>query len=71
MIWFRFLLDVVVKSWIVAVAVAFAEFVVTGNHIGNNTFLDWMGVAFIVILIFKVLDAIEIYHKLKDIRDGN
>jgi hypothetical protein len=71
MFWFKFLLDIAVKSWFVAIAVAVTEFVVTGNHIGNASFLDWMGIAFLVISIFKVIDMIEIYYKLKDMHNGN
>jgi len=71
MILFRLLFDIVVKSWFVALVVATAEFIITGNHIGNASFLNWMGIAFLVVSISKAIDMIEIYHKLKDIRDGN
>lgn len=71
MILFRLLFDIVVKSWFVALLVATADFIITGNHIGNASFLNWMGIAFLVVSISKAIDMIEIYHKLKDIRDGN
>ena len=68
MIWFRFLLNITINSWFVALAVALAEFIVTGNHIGNASFLNCMGIAFVIVFISKLIDMVEIYKKLKEDR---
>ena len=64
----KFALDNIIRGFAFALAVAAAKFFIEGDHIGT-AFYSWMAAGFILSLLLKTLDVIEIYNKLKEIRN--
>lgn len=67
----NFLLQNVIRGFLLALTFAAAMFFVNGVHIGEPLFFAWMFVGFISSLLLKFLEAVEIYYKLKDLENGN
>jgi hypothetical protein len=63
---FKFILDNIIRGFILALTLAAALFFVNGEHIGEPVFFAWMFFGFLASLFLKFLEAVEIYQKLKN-----
>jgi len=71
MLLFNFLLQNVIRGFLLALTLAAAKFFVSGEHIGETVFLVWMIGGFWASMLLKFLEAVEIYQKLKEMNNGN
>ncbi|NBO70613.1 MAG: hypothetical protein EBU66_07530 [Bacteroidetes bacterium] len=55
----------VIRGFVLALTLAAAKFFISGDHIGELVFYQWMFFGFIASLFLKFLEAVEIYQKLK------
>ena len=67
----NFILQNVIKGFFLALTLAAAMFFVNGEHIGEGVFFAWMIGGFWASMLLKFLEAVEIYHKLKEMNDAN
>ena len=67
----NFILQNVIKGFFLALTLAAAMFFVSGEHIGEVTFFAWMIGGFWASMLLKFLEAVEIYHKLKEMNNDN
>ncbi len=63
----NFILINVIRGFILALTLAAAKFFINGEHIGETIFYQWMFFGFFASLFLKLLDAVEIYEKLKEL----
>ncbi len=63
----NFILQNVIRGFMLALTLAATKFFISGYHIGENTFVIWMIFGFFASLFLKFLDAVEIYEKLKEL----
>lgn len=50
---------------------AAAKFFISGEHIGEIVFLMWFVAGTSISLVLKFLEAVEIYDKLKEMKNDN
>lgn len=50
---------------------AAAKFFISGEHIGEMVFLIWFASGTLISLLLKFLEAVEIYDKLKEMKNDN
>ncbi len=67
----NFILINVIRGFILALTLAAAKFFISGEHIGETIFYQWMFFGFLASLFLKFLEAVEIYQKLKEMNNGN
>lgn len=67
----NFLLQNVIRGFLLALTLAATKFFVTGEHIGDKVFIVWMVAGFWLSILLKFLEAVEIYQKLKDMNNAN
>jgi len=67
----NFLLQNVIRGFLLALTFSAATFFVRGEHVGEQVFFMWMLGGFFASLLLKFLDAVEIYYKLKELENGN
>ena len=71
MLLLNFLLQNVIRGFLLALTLAAAKFFVSGEHIGETVFFVWMIGGFWASMLLKFLEAVEIYQKLKEMNNGN
>ena len=71
MLLINFLLQNVIRGFLLALTLAAAKFFISGEHIGEQVFIIWMVAGFWVSMLLKFLEAVEIYQKLKDMNNAN
>lgn len=64
---FNFILQNIIKGFLLALVLAAAMFFVNGEHIGETKFFVWMIGGTFLSLLLKFLEAVEIYNKLKEL----
>jgi len=71
MLLIKFLLENVIRGFLLALTLAAAKFFISGEHIGEQVFILWMIGGFWASMLLKFLEAVEIYQKLKDMNNAN
>jgi hypothetical protein len=67
----NFLMFNAMRGFLFAMLYASAKFFITGEHIGEMVFLMWFIGGTILSLVLKFLEAVEIYDKLKEMKNDN
>lgn len=67
----RFLVENAVRGFLFALLYAAAKFFITGQHIGEMLFLVWFVGGTMLSLTIKLIDAIIIVKKLKEMNNDN
>jgi hypothetical protein len=67
----KFLVENAVRGFLFALLYAAAKFFVTGEHIGEMVFLVWFVGGTMLSVTVKLIDAIEIVKKLKELNNDN
>jgi hypothetical protein len=67
----NFLMFNAMRGFLLAMLYAAAKFFISGEHIGEMVFLMWFIGGTIISLVLKFLEAVEIYDKLKEMKNDN
>ena len=67
----RFLVENAIRGFLFALLYAAAKFFITGEHIGEAVFLIWFVSGTMLSITLKLIDAIEIVKKLKEMNNDN
>ena len=67
----RFLVENAIRGFLFALMYAAAKFFITGEHIGEMVFLVWFVTGTMLSITVKLIDAIEIVKKLKEMNNDN
>ena len=67
----KFLLENAMRGFLLAMLYAAAKFFISGEHIGEMVFLIWFASGTLISLLLKFLEAVEIYDKLKEMKNDN
>lgn len=59
------------RGFLLAMLYAAAKFFISGEHIGEMVFLMWFVAGTSISLVLKFLEAVEIYDKLKEMKNDN
>lgn len=65
----RFLVENAIRGFLFALMYAAAKFFITGEHIGEMVFLVWFVAGTMLSITVKLIDAIEIVKKLKELNN--
>jgi hypothetical protein len=65
----RFLVENAIRGFLFAILYAAAKFFITGEHIGEIVFLGWGVAGTMLSITLKLIDAIEIVKKLKELNN--
>ena len=67
----RFLIENAIRGFLFALLYAAAKFFITGEHIGEMVFLVWFVAGTMLSITLKLIDAIEIVKKLKELNNDH
>ena len=67
----NFLLRNVASGLYLALLLAAIKFLVYAEHIGEESFIVWWIFGFMLSVAWKLLEAAELYKKLKELENGN
>ena len=67
----RFLVENAIRGFLFALLYAAAKFFITGEHIGEMVFLVWFVAGTMLSISLKLIDAIEIVKKLKELNNDH
>jgi hypothetical protein len=67
----KFLVENAVRGFLFAILYAAAKFFITGEHIGEVVFLVWFVAGTMLSITLKLIDAIEIVKRLKELNNDN
>jgi hypothetical protein len=67
----RFLVENAIRGFLFAILYAAAKFFITGEHIGEMVFLVWFAGGTMLSITVKLIDAIEIVKKLKELNNDH
>ena len=67
----RFLVENAIRGFLFALLYAAAKFFIVGEHIGEMVFLVWFVAGTMLSIILKLIDAIELVKKLKELNNDN
>jgi hypothetical protein len=67
----RFLVENAIRGFLFALLYAAAKFFITGQHIGEMVFLVWFVAGTMLSITLKLIDAIEIVKKLKEMNNDH
>ena len=67
----RFLVENAIRGFLFALIYAAAKFFITGEHIGEMVFLVWFVAGTMLSITLKLIDAIEIVKKLKELNNDH
>ena len=67
----RFLVENAIRGFLFALLYAAAKFFIVGEHIGEMVFLMWFVAGTMLSIILKLIDAIELVKKLKELNNDN
>jgi hypothetical protein len=67
----KFLVENAIRGFLFALMYAAAKFFITGEHIGEMVFLVWFVAGTMLSITVKLIDAIEIVKKLKELNNDN
>ena len=67
----RFLVENAIRGFLFALLYAAAKFFISGEHIGEMVFLIWFVGGTMLSITLKLIDAIEIVKKLKEMNNDN
>ena len=67
----RFLVENAIRGFLFALMYAAAKFFITGEHIGEMVFLVWFVAGTMLSITVKLIDAIEIVKKLKELNNDH
>jgi hypothetical protein len=67
----RFLVENAIRGFLFALLYAAAKFFIVGEHIGEMVFLVWFVAGTMLSITLKLIDAIEIVKKLKELNNDN
>lgn len=68
----NFILMNLIRGFLLALTFAAAKFFVSGEHVGEDVFMLWFIGGFGASVFLKLLEAVEIYFKLKkEYNDAN
>jgi hypothetical protein len=67
----KFLVENAIRGFLFALLYAAAKFFITGEHIGEMIFLIWFVGGTMLSVTVKLIDAIEIVKKLKEMNNDH
>jgi hypothetical protein len=67
----RFLVENAIRGFLFALLYAAAKFFIVGEHIGEMVFLVWFVAGTMLSITLKLIDAIEIVKKLKELNNDH
>jgi hypothetical protein len=67
----RFLVENAIRGFLFALLYAAAKFFIVGEHIGEVVFLVWFVAGTMLSIMLKLIDAIEIVKRLKELNNDN
>jgi hypothetical protein len=67
----RFLVENAIRGFLFAILYAAAKFFIVGEHIGEMVFLVWFVAGTMLSITLKLIDAIEIVKKLKELNNDH
>lgn len=67
----NFLIQNAMRGFLFALLYAAAKFFISGEHIGEMMFLIWFVAGTMLSILLKLIDAIEIVNKLKELNNDN
>ena len=67
----RFLVENAIRGFLFALLYAAAKFFIVGEHIGEMVFLMWFVAGTMLSITLKLIDAIEIVKKLKELNNDH
>lgn len=67
----NFLIQNAIRGFLFALLYAAAKFFISGEHIGEMMFLIWFVAGTMLSILLKLIDAIEIVNKLKELNNDN
>jgi hypothetical protein len=67
----RFLVENAIRGFLFALLYAAAKFFIAGEHIGEMVFLIWFVAGTMLSITLKLIDAIEIVKKLKELNNDH
>ena len=67
----RFLVENAIRGFLFAILYAAAKFFITGEHIGEMVFLVWFVAGTMLSISLKLIDAIELVNKLKEMNNDH
>ena len=67
----RFLVENAIRGFLFALLYAAAKFFITGEHIGEMVFLVWFVAGTMLSITLKLIDAIEIVKKMKELNNDH
>lgn len=67
----NFLIQNAMRGFLFALLYAAAKFFIVGEHIGEMMFLIWFVAGTMLSILLKLIDAIEIVNKLKELNNDN
>jgi hypothetical protein len=67
----RFLVENAIRGFLFALLYAAAKFFIVGEHIGEMVFLIWFVAGTMLSITLKLIDAIEIVKKLKELNNDH
>ncbi len=67
----RFLIENAIRGFLFALLYAAAKFFIVGEHIGEMVFLVWFVAGTMLSITLKLIDAIEIVKKLKELNNDH
>jgi hypothetical protein len=67
----RFLVENAIRGFLFALLYAAAKFFIVGEHVGEMVFLVWFVAGTMLSITLKLIDAIELVKKLKELNNDN
>lgn len=67
----NFLIQNAIRGFLFALLYAAAKFFIVGEHIGEMMFLIWFVGGTMLSILLKLIEAIEIVNKLKELNNDN
>lgn len=67
----NFIIQNAIRGFLFAVLYAAAKFFISGQHIGEMMFLIWFVAGTMLSILLKLIEAIELVKRLKELNNDN
>lgn len=67
----NFIIQNAIRGFLFAVLYAAAKFFISGQHIGEMMFLIWFVAGTMLSILLKLIEAIELVNKLKELNNDH